>query len=274
MRLLPLLLTVVVSLSAAPAAAAPETLTPRELADALAEYNRFAHGRLPTLRAEELDELLRGDVVRRKLRGKGGAGQDRVLGIVLTRLPRVQPWIVVTDPHFATDSQYAGKKLDPPGTNPTRSYGLLDLPWPVADRHWVVDVSTNQLLSQKTGGRCWERYWDLTKGGEGLAPEVYTTAGLPGTDPAKLAEVIYTPVNSGSWVFIALPRGFTLVAYQLATQVGGDIPEEALHSFALQAMGQLMRGILGKAEGVAGHYDAAHVALPGGDGAELPRATP
>lgn len=271
MRPSPLLVAALLLVCSLPAAAAPEALSPRELADGVAEYNRWAHGRLPTLRPDELDELLRGEVVRRKVRGRPPANQDRVLGIVLTRLPRVQPWIVVTDPHFATDTQYAGKKLDPPDANPVRSYGFLDLPWPVADRHWVVDVATNRKLAEKTEGRCWERHWDLSRDGEKLAAEVYTTAGLPGTDPAKLSEVIYTPVNAGSWIFVQLPKGLTLVAYQLATQVGGDIPEEALHSFALQAMGQLMRGVISKAEGVGGHYDAAHATLPAGDGAPLPR---
>jgi len=261
-------------LLASPALARPEPLTARELQTGLAEYNRYAHGRLPNFSADELEELLQGEVVRRKLRGRPGHSHDRVLGVVLTRQPRVQPWLVVTDSHFASDKDFAGKKLDPPGANPTRSYGFIDLPWPVADRHWVVDVTTNVELAEKTKGRCWERYWDLTTGGEVLEAEVYVKDGLPGTDPAKLSEMIYTPVNSGSWIFIQLPKGMTLLAYQLATQVGGDIPDEALATFTVQALGRLLGSILDRAEKVPTHYDAAHPALPGGDGLPLPKLTP
>ena len=251
-------------------AGAAELPTPKQIHEAIQELNRGAKERLPPLSRKELETLLVGEVVRRKDTPNGAGKPERVFGVMLTPVPASHVWIVLSDVHFARGGEYSGKRLTPPGVDPARSYGFLDLPWPVADRHWVVDVSTNARLAQQTENRCWERHWDLPPGADTMAQEAGAAGSVEGVTPDMAKAAIATPVNKGAWTVVSLPGGMTLVSYQLSTVVGGDIPADAISEFALRAMRTLLKSIVEKAKTVPEHYDASHPPIPGADGKPIP----
>ena len=72
------------------------------------------------------------------------------------------PWIaILDDQHDKLVSGLTEEQL--PGTNQDHKYlyQRLALPWPFSDRQWVIDLSNNRTLWEKSHGAIWERTWSL-----------------------------------------------------------------------------------------------------------------
>lgn len=182
-------------------------------------------------------------------------GADRVIGALWTPVDRDALWVaILDDQHFDLVSGLVEEQL--PGTGALRKvlYQHLDLPWPVEDRQWVIDLKSNTALATATGGAVWERAW--TKADDALAPH---------PDPAAL----WTTVNEGGFLLVDAAGG-TLMIYHVRTEIGGSVPDEATSRWAWSSLEDLLRGVVSRASKVPPHYVAGHAPLYRPDGVPVP----
>lgn len=204
----------------------------------------------------ELAKLAKGELLKRRERAEGG---DRAVGALWTDAPREALWVaILDDQHDMLVSGLTERQL--PGTNLSRKllYQHLDMPWPVTDRQWVIDIQNNQELWQATGGAVWERSW--TPADPALMPE---------PDP----DAVWTPSNDGGWLLVTAGGG-TLMIYHARSEIGGNIPDDLVTRYSVSALDELLRHVVKRACGLGDHYGPDHEPLGLPDGSALPAFTP
>ncbi len=250
-----------------PAAAASDA----DISTALTEFNQSAHYTIPTLTEAQRKRLLAGEVVKVVDEAPDGSGSRRATGFVLTDLSRDTMWVSCQDLHFVQNSTVHELQLDSPNPGKHRWYGLVDLPRPFSDRHYVVDVWNNHALAARTKGRAWEHPWVLVPGGVAAARTKVEAGKVPETNLRMWENAIETPTNMGAWVAIALPDGTSIFAYHAATRVGGNIPEGMMLQYVKATLESTLRNIEKRARDVIPqHYRPPHPSMEGGDGKPLP----
>lgn len=240
--------------------------TDAELVDTLRRFNAVAQTPLPALSESQRAHLLRGDVV--KLMEPQPDGNLRVVGLIVTDRSRDSMWLSTQDHHFA-----GGQAIEAPvylRPNESSWYALLDLPAPFRDRHWVIEIHDNVALA-KENGAFWEHPWRLNPDGVAVARPMVERGEVPGLDLSTFDAAIYTPVNHGALVFLALPDGGCLMAYDVTSVVGGNIPARLVAEFVRVGMERNLRGVEERArEVIPGHYRAGHEPVIGADGSAIP----
>jgi hypothetical protein len=184
------------------------------------------------------------------------AGADRVLGAVWTDAPRDALWIaILDDQHFTMVNGLYEEEL--PGTGALRKllYQRLDLPWPLQDRQWVIDIRSNAELWARSGGAIWERAWTLAD---------------PALEVSASPDAVWSTTNEGGWLLVDAAGG-TLAVYHVRAEIGGNVPDEASTQWAWSKLDELMRGTVTRARTqIPGHYDAAHDRIARPDGSVIP----
>ncbi len=251
------------------AAVATATPGPAVIRDGLALYSRHAAFPLPGLAEDDLRRLDGGAVVRLRDVESPDAPQ-RVIGLIVTLVPRERLWISALDPHFAAAEEITEVRLTPAGTWPNQWYQFLDLPRPFADRHWVVEVWNHGPVAVASQNAAWEHAWRLAEQGPALALQAPAAGRIPGVDAERAKDAIYTPVNHGAWLVLALPDGRTLLGYHVTSVVGGAIPDRLVADWSMSTLSRVLRGVVRRAAEVVAHYRGAHEPLSGGDGRPIP----
>lgn len=206
------------------------------------------------LDASVWSQVAAGKIVRPKV--------DRgAMGVGLLDCERAAAWLAVTDDHpvdevdgltqIPLSGAWAGEKY---------LYQLLDLPWPFADRHWVLHGVTNRPLAAAAG--VWERAWEdapdwLPKARDRVGAERYDAA-LP------------VPVNRGSWLLVDTGEETTLAVYRAEADLGGGVPEGAAEAYTSATLDGYFRSTLRDARSMYTRYGPGCSPQPGGDGAPLP----
>lgn len=213
-----------------------------------------AGARIPvTLPDSAFSKLATGEVARVR---EDLTGADRVLGAIWTDAPRDALWIaILDDQHFTMVSGLYEDEL--PGTGALRKllYQRLDLPWPLQDRQWVIDIRSNTALYARSGGTVWERSWTL---------------GDPTLEPHASPDALWSTTNEGGWLLVDAAGG-TLAVYHVRAEIGGNVPDEASTQWAWSKLDELMKGTVTRAKTqIPGHYDAAHYAVARPDGGVIP----
>jgi len=241
--------------------------TDAEVAAALQEFNRHGHFKLPALSSKQRARLLAGDVVKIIDEAPDGSGSSRAVGIMVTDLPRDAMWVSCQDLHFVMNSTVHELRIDLTPPDKATWYGLIDLPRPFTDRHWVVDVWNNHALASATQGRAWEHPWSLKPGGVAQARTKVEAGKVPHTTLSMWENAIETPTNLGAWVALELPDGGSVFAYNAATRVAGNIPENLMLQYVKSTLDATLRGIEARARAtIPSHYIAGHTVVIGGDG--------
>jgi hypothetical protein len=226
---------------------------------------------LPPISANDVARLDAGKLVRFRVDPTKSDPKDLAVALQITTLPRAAVWISTIDADFQQKSGLVERRIR--NVEPGRAVwmGLLELPFPFDDRAWVVETHINPKLVEATGGRAWERWWDLR---EDHWPEVLGLAdrgSLPGVTRPELEAAAFTPTNEGTWFYDELPDGRLLVGFQEATVVGGVIPTDILTHFIVGSLDELFDGAFDRARDlVPRHYVAGHEPIEGGDGKMLP----
>lgn len=203
------------------------------------------------LSAAQLGVLAAGDVVRAREQLEGA---DRVLGAIWSSHPRDHLWIaILDDKHDTLVRDLFEQQL--PGTVPQRKllYQRLDLPWPFDDRQWVIEIRNNPSLWAATDGLIWERTWRLAD---------------PGLAISATPDALWTPVNEGGWTLVDAAGG-TIVLYHARTVVGGAIPDDAVASYAMAKLEEMMRHVVSRAASLGDHYGPDHERLYRPDGSAI-----
>jgi hypothetical protein len=204
------------------------------------------------LTAEDFKTMAQAKVARRRLPAKGA---DRAMGAVWTPLGRDTVWVAIQDDRdFKLFDDLTEARLPGSTWDHKLLYQHLDAPWPITDRHWVLEIKNNTAISTRTKDRIWERVWNLAQ--ESMVPEGCT-------------EAIWTPINDGGWMLIEAAGG-TLVVYHARSKVGGNIPQEAITAWAMSTLDGLMKTILSRAEGIQAHYTKGHELIFRPDGSTVP----
>lgn len=211
-----------------------------------------SEGRMPPRLSEaDLRRIAAGETVRRRV---SGSGTDRAQGAMWSPLSKEALWIaILDDKHDTIVSGLREEQL--PGTTPNRKllFQHIDLPWPLTDRQWVIDLSNNRALYQATEGRVWERTWTLADP---------TLATHP--DP----EGVWLPANDGAW-FLASAGGGTLAVYQVHTLIGGIVPDEVATRWALSSLREMLDHVSRRATVLGPHYQGAHEVMVRPDGSGI-----
>jgi len=245
-----------------------EPLSVSALAAAIAEYDRGAQLPLPRLTDAQRTSLIRGEVVR-VLDQPGGDPNEprRATGLRVIPAPRDVVWVACQDPHYVQSGEVTEVRVEFAPPDRSRWYGLLDLPRPFADRHWLVDVTNNHSLAASSSNRAWEHPWRLRAGGEAELGPLVAAGRLAKIPPEQVAEAVWTPVNHGAWLVIALDPEHTLLGYHATSVVGGAIPEGLITRFVHATLGGMLEAVAERAvHKVRAHYVAGHKAVIGGDG--------
>lgn len=196
-------------------------------------------------------------------------GQYRVIGLVRTTLDRPSIWLSTQDEHFAGKDAIETDL----GVYPHRAtwYGMVDVPAPFNDRHWVIDVWDNTALAAKTNDRFWEHPWKKNETGMALVREKVVRGEVEGLTVEHFDKSVELPVNEGSLVFLKFDNGDTIYIYQVITDIGGVIPNRLVAGWVRKQMGSHIEGVLHRARHeVPGHYRAGHAAVLGGGEGPLP----
>ena len=186
-----------------------------------------------------------------------------MIGVAYVPHPVQQVWIgVLDDKHASLVSGLTERQL--PGTTPSLKvlYQALDLPFPFSDRHWVLEISSNPELLQRTGA--WERTWSLDPRATGALVDVPSGVRL---DPG---EAVWTPENDGGWLLVPMGDSGTLVVYQARTDIGGMIPDDLVTRYAIARLDEMMAQTTALAERAPRHYVGPHEPIHGPDAIPLP----
>jgi hypothetical protein len=241
------------------------------LRDELALLNRHLRYPFPTISQHDLERLDAGKLVRFRVAPTGADPKDRAVALKITSLPRAAVWIATIDAHFQAKSGLVERRIRNIEPGHAVWMGLLALPVPFDDRAWVVETHINPGLVAATGGRAWERWWDLREDHWDEVLSLADNGALPGLTRPKLEAAAFTPTNEGTWFYDQLPDGRMLVGFSEATVVGGVIPTDVLTHFIVGSLDDLFEGTFERAANlVPKHYVAGHEPIEGGDGKPLP----
>ena len=213
------------------------------------------HGQHPIAPTEsDFRTMAAGGVAKRRVLE---TGPDRAVGMIWTPVDRNRVWIAILDDiHDTVVSSLREERLPRSPTDRKRLYQHLSLPWPFADRQWVIEIWNNRALVDATEGGVWERAWDLAD------PVLMATP-----DPSA----VWVPMTNGSW-FLVPVHGGTMVAYSARSTIGGAIPHDLVTRWAMATLDEMLGHVADRAAGIQRHYTKGHEPIAGADGIPIPPA--
>ena len=235
----------------------------------LSLFNQHATYSIPTLTDEQLQRLQEGKLVRIRITPKAEGENYRGIGLKIIEQPRAQLWAGAVDPHMASKGTASEVEI-PRSGHGSRWYQRLWLPWPFAQRHWVIDVDDSHGLAQATNGLAWEHYWDLSANGPQLAEQLIAAGKVEGVTSKAASGYVYTPVNKGAYFAVVLSETRTLWGFHASTVVGGNISDRLISDFSMMQLKGIFQDIEERGLKTVKHYDGAHVPIIGGDGQPIP----
>jgi hypothetical protein len=255
-------------------AVATEEASLEELArGAIRFYDDHSADPLPMPSSKDMHKLLDGDVVKIRRREAGQDGGDphyKVVGYLLVHQPQREVWLAALDPHEWTEDFYTAVRVSDDGHGNSTWYQHVSLPWPLADRHWMIDLHKGLEVARASNGLIWEHAWDLTPDGEARARALVAAGKVPGLTSDSIENAVYLPVNHGGWIVVRLDGHTTLLAYHVTTDVGGHIPESWIATYAMATLDGLLRDVAKIAATIDRHYRGDHQPIADGLGQPIP----
>lgn len=264
------LLTVLTALwLTGPAAAADPAADSPGVNRALTAFNAHAVYAVPLLDEKQLASLNKGEVVRIIERDANPDLPARALAYMLSDHEMEPLWVAMLDPHLTVDPDLTERALD---VRDGRElwYGYYKLPYPISDRHWVIESWNTRGLATATGGKAWEHPWKLVPHRMGEATIAIAEGRIPGITPERAESAVFTPDNHGAWFIVDVGGGKRLIGYHATSTIGGSIPDWIALRLVHGRLDALMRRIDGRCDVlVPEHYTASHPDLEAGDGSAL-----
>lgn len=243
----------------------------RQLADQLRLYRQQARLSLPRLQASHLQDLAAGELVRLRHLPPEPSSPHQAVGLQWVDLPRNDLWIAAQDSHFSGLDETLEYRLSEAGEEPTLWFGFVDLPWPLKNRRWVVEVWDNFELAASPEIDAWEHGWQLAPKAWPRAEEAIRQGLVEGMTAERSAKALWTPVNRGAWMMINMPEGGTLIGFHATFEIGGSVPDRLVVANTLHGLERLFAKVIERARSqVKSHYTEDHPAILGGDGNPIP----
>ena len=236
-------------------------------------YNERTDDPLPVLTTDQTEDLLEGKVVRIRRRPPRDVENppERVTGYRIVPLPRDQVWVAALDPDFQATELLTEHLLSQDENGVSVWHQYLSLPWPVTDRHWVIEVGIHAELAAESGDLLWELTWDLEQAGEEIARASIAAGNMGEITPEVARDAIYVPANEGSWIMFELEDGITLVGYRIIARVGGSIPDSWIATVGMAQLAQVLNAVARHADTIPGTYDPSVHPVRGGNGRPIGR---
>lgn len=211
----------------------------------------------PPMDARVWEDVAQGKLARRTLPGDPAT----ILGVGVLDVSREEAWLSLTDDKLSAEIESLTEvALKGTWASPKLLYSRLDLPWPFADRHWVIALSNNATLATASG--VWERSWKVR-------PDALAGARAR-TDAAAFDAAEAVDVNEGSWILVPLDPGHTLGVYQARATMGGGIPDGAVDTYTRSSLDGLFEGVERNVANVKKRLGPGCTPQPGGDGRPIP----
>jgi hypothetical protein len=216
----------------------------------------------PVLNADLMDKIRAGETVWTDTTLPDGERLLMISGLV--NAPSAAIWVaILDDAHNGLSERITENQLQGSVPGKKRLYQHLALPYPVSDRHWVLNILTDIPLYKATGGKLWRRAWDLDPMGEGVFE------ALGPKDRALIKSGVWTPKNRGEWLI--LPAGEqSLVIYRGLFDIGGRVPASLSQAMGSQSALDLFNQLQHLADGVPAHYDSQHSPILAPTGQMIP----
>ncbi len=253
--------------------AAPTTvavsLDHERMAQAMEDIENFAHFQLPDLDRGIFERLAKGRQVQLRIPAEGPEEPQTLIGLKLIDASREAVWLACQDSHFSAMKELVEAPLDTAGPA-LYWYGYMNLPWPLRNRHWVVEVADNQALAEHSG--IWEHWWELRPAAMAEARAVVGKGALPELDLERFERAVELGVSEGAWLVIPLDSERSLLVFHARVAFGGHLPDRVVLSYSARGMKRLLGNIKRRAEReVRQHYNAEHPPLKGADGQPIAR---
>ena len=235
--------------------------------DAIRTLQQHSPDPIPMPNANQLADLAQGTPVKMRIPGKPGA-PDGAMILVVSELSRQALWLGSADSH-GEEQRLIAHDMPLQGNEMFRWYGLVDLPRPFADRHFLIKTVINTRLAAQEAGM-WERTWTLEPNGEATMRAEVVRGAVAGVGVEQFDAALFTPANSGGWLVLDLPDGRTLFGYHAVTSLGGDIPDGLVSRYAFWGLDEVLRTVFERAAAIEQHYTGDHPLILGGDGRLVP----
>jgi len=240
-------------------------------------YNERCENALFAPTSEQLKELERGSVVKIRRRVpvvEVESGEERfyerLTAYYLVPQPMVKVWLAALSPQFDAGGMLTDVRLRSDAHGNSRWYQYVALPWPVAARHYTIDVHKNPRLTEASGGRIWQHAWQLAENGEQIAHDT-VAAGKAGTLTLEsIKDAVYLPVNRGAWAMFELREDLTLIVYEVTASLGGRIPESFVNTVAMAKVDESMREVARIASRIEDLYREGASPIYSGEGYRIP----
>jgi hypothetical protein len=241
----------------------------KALVDALDLYNAHAELPLPMLSPKQLGALLDGDVVklreRQRIADVAGKARDRirVVGLKLIERPRLLVWLSALDLGTEHSARVVEVLISIDDFGGSVWYQYLRLPWPLRNRHWVIDNYKQMTLAEASGGMIWEHAWSLEEGGKDIAMALLRDDRVDGLDERDGKRAVYLPLNRGGWTTFDLGSQQTLVAVHVVTEMGGWIPDRIVASMASKQLNHMLDNLVARSYVIHEDYTAEYPIFSG-----------
>jgi len=216
----------------------------------------------PKLNSASLEKIQGGETFWSESTGPSG---ERIL--LISGLIQASPaavWVaILDDAHNGLSERITEHQLSGSSPGKKRLYQHLSLPYPLADRHWVLNILTDIPLYKASNGAIWRRAWDLDPLGEAVFES------LNATDKALIQKGVWTPKNQGEWLILPVEES-SLVIYRGLFDIGGRVPESISQAVGSQSALDLFNELEVLAEKVPTHYTAQHAPILAPTGQNIP----
>lgn len=235
-----------------------------EIRAAIAEYNAMSSVGLaiPIPGAKKMARLVDGHVVNHRLSipnpNDPEAGEIyRVVGYIVVAQPRLLVWAAT----LATTTQHASRLTEIPirfdDAGGALWYQYVALPWPLADRHWMIQTEKRVELANGTDQVVWEHSWSLAEDGLKRSLRLVASGKAPGIDEAAAARAVYLPANRGGWIMGRLDRSTTLVLVHATAELGGRLPDGWVARYVKGQLNHVLGRLEGRSRSIAAQFDGS-----------------
>ncbi len=226
------------------------------------------------LDSDSLARLVAGEVIYRKVVVTRVDSTDddsttlRIIGYRVIDKARESLWLAA----LAYDAGFSGRLTEFfVATNDVGGaswYQHVNMPWPLKNRHWMIETAKDLELAAQSDNRLWEHNWQLVDNVDEQISDLFDDRAVAGISVAQAAKAISLPLNNGAWVMGELGTQQTLVIVHATMDMGGVIPDGLVARYTRRQLQSMLKKIERDADSAHQRYDERYV-IYRGDGTPI-----
>jgi len=186
-----------------------------------------------------------------------------VVGLKVVQAPQTLIWLGLITDSDELDGRFSHAILNRETHSRIVRYQHINLPWPLKDRHWVIEASSNLDIAHASNGQIWERRWQLHDSGQLLIQPAVANGTITAPAEERINNSIYLPANRGSWIVMRLTDNQSLVLAFLDVRLGGIIADGLVRRFGKRELRASLRALSDISARVPDRYDSKLVVEDG-----------